>query len=234
MAALERQHREEEAHGAAARVAHQQGGGLGIHPQVGQQRADEDDGGGAVIPQFLAVSQQEGADADHRQAGRQAVHTVGAVDDIDAGPDEDDDEHEVERIRDGKAPLQKVHGGAVEVQVGHTRHNGDDEVDEAFFVFVPGHLGGIVKIAGEHGGDEQHGIDDILGAQRHHRQRDQRDAEHEDEAGAAGLAFGKLAVHRKRAAMVVGELFPKDRIHQRRQRKSQQKSQRVHGALTAR
>ena len=63
MAALERQHREEEAHGAAARVTHQQGGGLGIHPQVGQQCADEDDGGGAVVPQFLAVSQQEGADA---------------------------------------------------------------------------------------------------------------------------------------------------------------------------
>ena len=110
---------------------------------------------------------------------------------------------------------------AVEVQVGHTRHDGDDEVDEAFFVFVPRHFRSIVKIAREHGGNEQHGIDDILGAQRHHCQRNQRDAEHEDEAGTAGLALGELAVHRKGAAMVLGELFPEDRVHQRRQRKGQ-------------
>ena len=43
----------------------------------------------------------------------------------------------------------------------------------------------------------------------------------EDEAGTAGLALGELAVHRKGAAMVLGELFPEDRVHQRRQRKGQ-------------
>ena len=102
VAALERQHREEEAHGAAARVTHQQGGGLGIHPQVGQQCADEDDGGGAVVGQLFVVGDQVGADGHHRQTGGQAVHTVGAVDHVDAGPDQDDDEQQIHRIGQGE------------------------------------------------------------------------------------------------------------------------------------
>ena len=48
MTALERQHGDEKAHSAAARIAHQQAGGLGIQPQVSQQRTDEHHTGGGV------------------------------------------------------------------------------------------------------------------------------------------------------------------------------------------
>ncbi len=107
----------------------------------------------------------------------------------------------------------------LQVQVGHARHNGDDQIDQALFVLVPGGLGGIVKIAGEHGRNEQDGVDDVLCLKRHHGQRDQRDAEHEDESGTPGLALGELAVDGKGAAMVVGELVVEHRVHQRGQRK---------------
>ena len=80
-------------------------------------------------------------------------------------------------------------------------------IDQALFVLVPGGLGGIVKIAGEHGRNEQDGVDDILCFKGHHGQRDQCDAEYKDEAGTPGLALGEFAVHGKRAAMVVGELI---------------------------
>ena len=234
MAALEGQDGQEEAHGAAARVTHQQGGRLGVLPQVGQQGTNEHDACGGVIPQFLPVGQQEGADADHGKAGGKAVHAIGAVDHIDAGPDQDDDQDEVDGIGQAEAPAQEVDLRAVEVQVGHARHNGDDQIDQALFVLVPGGLGGIVKIAGEHGRNEQDGVDDILYLKGHHGQRDQCDAEHKDEAGAPGLALGEFAVHGKRAAMVVGELIVEHRVHQRGQRKCKQKAQRIHGARVAR
>ena len=234
MAALEGQNGQEEAHGAAARVTHQQGGRLGVLPQVGQQSTNEHNACGGVIPQFLPVGQQEGADADHGKAGGKAVHAIGAVDHIDAGPDQDDDQDEVDGIGQVEAPAQEVDLRAVEVQVGHARHNGDDQIDQALFVLVPGSLGGIVKIAGEHGRNEQDGVDDVLCFKGHHGQRDQCDAEHEDEAGAPGLALGEFAVHGKRAAMVVGELIVEHRVHQRGQRKCKQKAQRIHGARVAR
>ena len=231
VAALEGQDGEEEAHGTAAGVAHQEAGGLCIGPQVGQQCADKDDGSGGVAPQLLAVSQQEGADAHHREAGGQAVHAVGAVDHIDAGPDEDDDEQQVERIGNGESSAQEVDARAVEVQVGNTCHHGDDEVDEALLVLVPRRLGGVVKVARQHGGDEQNGINKVLHLKRHHRQRHQRDAEHEDESGTPGLALGELAVDGEGTAMVVGELVVEDRVHQGGQGKRQQERQRVHGLL---
>ena len=234
MAALEGQDGQEEAHGAAARVTHQQGGRLGVLPQVSQQGTNEHDACGGVIPQFLPVGQQEGADADHGKAGGKAVHAIGAVDHVDAGPDQDDDEDEVDGIGQAEAPAQEVDLRAVEVQVGHARHNSDDQIDQALFVLVPGSLGGIVKIAGEHGRNEQDGVDDILCLKRHHGQRDQCDAEYKDEAGTPGLALGEFAIHGKRAAMVVGELIVEHRVHQRGQRKCKQKAQRIHGARVAR
>ena len=230
MVALESQNGKEEAHGTAACVTHQQGRGFGVLPQVGQQGTDKDNAGGGVIPQFVPVSQQEGTDADHGKAGGKAVHAIGAVDHVDAGPDQDDDQNEVDGIGQAEAPLQKTDTGTVEVQVGHTCHNGDDQVDQTLFVLVPGGLGGIIEVAGKHGGDEQDGVDDVLGLKRHHGQRDQRNAEHEDEAGTTGLALGELAIHGESTAMIVGELIVEYRIHQRCQNKRHQEAQRIHGA----
>ena len=145
-------------------------------------------------------------------------YTVGAVDHVDAGPDQDDDEQQVHRIRQGEAPLQELHAAAVEVEVGHACHHGDDKVDDAFFVLVPGLFGGIVKVAGEHGSDEQHGVDDIFYPERQECQRHQRDAQHEDQAGTAGLALGQAAIDGKFTAMVVGKLVVEQRIGKRSER----------------
>ena len=147
MAALEGEDGEEEAHRTTAGVAHQEARGLSVGPQVGQQRTDEDDGCGGVVAQLLPVGQQEGADAHHRKAGRQAIHAVGAVDHVDAGPDEDDDEQQVKGVRDGEGHAQEVHRRAVEVQVGDARHHCDDKVDESLFVLVPRRLGGVIEVA---------------------------------------------------------------------------------------
>ena len=111
----------------------------------------------AYSPQLLPIGQQERADGHHCQAGREAVHTVGTVDHIDAGPDEHDDEQQVDRVRDAERPVQQLHAGAVEVEVGDTCHHRDDKINEALFVFVPGRIRRIVKIAREHGGDEEDG-----------------------------------------------------------------------------
>ena len=49
-------------------------------------------------------------------------------------PWKDDDEDEVDGIGQAEAPAQEVDLRAVEVQVGHARHNGDDQIDQALFV----------------------------------------------------------------------------------------------------
>ena len=221
MTALEGQHGDEKAHGAAAGVAHQQAGGLGVEPQVGQQRTDEHHAGGGVGAQFGLISQQVGANGHHRQTGGKAVHTIGTVDHVDACPDKDDDEQQVHRIGQRKAPLQKVHPAAVEVQVGDARQHRNDKINDALFVLVPSGLGGIVQIAGEHGGDEQHIVHHILGVEGQERQRHQRDAQHKDQPGASRLALGKFAVHRKGAAMVVGQFIAENGICQGGQDKCQ-------------
>ena len=231
VAALQGQDGDEETHGAAAGIAHQQGAGLCVGPQVSQQRTHEHHTGGAVVGQLFVVGDQVGADGHHRQTGGQAVHTVGAVDHVDAGPDQDDDEQQVHRIRQGEAPLQELHAAAVEVEVGHACHHGDDKVDDAFFVLVPGLFGGIVKVAGEHGSDEQHGVDDIFHPERQECQRHQRDAQHEDQAGTAGLALGQAAIDGKFTTMVVGKLVVEQRIGKRGERKCQQKRCGIHPAL---
>ena len=231
MAALQRQDRDEEAHGTAAGIAHQQAGGLCVGPQVGQQRTHEHDTCGAVVTQLLLIGQQVGADGHNGHAGGQAVHTVGAVDHVDAGPDQDDDQQQVHGIRQREAPLQELHPAAVEVQVGDTGHDGDHKINDALLVLVPGGLGGIVEVAGEHGRDEQHRVDDILHLERQECQRHQRDAQHEDQAGAAGLALGQAAVDRKLAAVVMGKFIVEYRIHQSREDKGQQERQSVHAAL---
>src|SRR5699024_9641103 len=121
---------QEKAHGAAAGVPHQDGGGLGVDPQVGQQRPHEHRRSGDVAGQLLGVQQSEGAHADHRQAGGQTVHAVGAVDHVDAGPDQDDDQQQVDRVGQHKIPVQEPHPTAVEVQVGDAGHQGNDKVDQ--------------------------------------------------------------------------------------------------------
>ena len=231
MAALEGQHGDEKAHGAAAGVAHQQAGGLGVEPQVGQQRTDEHHTGGGVGTQLGLIGQQVGANGHHCQTGGKAVHTVGAVDHVDACPDEDDDEQQVHRIGQREAPLQKVHPAAVEVQVGDARQHRNDKIDDALFVLVPSSLGGIVQIAGEHGSDQQHIIHHILGGEGQKRQRHQRDAQHKDQSGAARLALGKFAVHRKGAAMVVGQFIAENGIRQGGQGERQQKCHGIHAPL---
>ena len=231
MAALERQHGDEKAHGAAASIAHQQAGGLGVEPQVGQQRTNEHHTGGGVGAQLGLISQQVGANGHHRQTGGKAVHTVGAVDHVDACPDKDDDEQQVHRVGQREAPLQKVYAAAIEVQVGDARQHRDDKINDAFFVLIPRGLGGIVQIAREHGGDEQHIVHHILGVEGQERQRHQRDAQYKDQSGASRLALGKLAVHRKGAAVVVGQFIAENGIRQGGQGKRQQKCHGIHAPL---
>lgn len=161
------------------------------------------------------------------------VHAIGTVDHVDAGPDQDDDQDEVDGIGQAEAPAQEVDLRAVEVQVGHARHNGDDQIDQALFVLVPGSLGGIVKIAGEHGRNEQDGVDDILCFKGHHGQRDQCDAEHKNEAGTPALPW-RVRHSRQTHGHGRGELIVEHRVHQRGQRKCKQKAQRIHGARVAR
>ena len=231
MAALERQHGDEKSHGAAAGIAHQQAGGLGVKPQVGQQRTNEHHTGGGVGAQLGLIGQQVGANGHHCQTGGKAVHTVGTVDHIDACPDKDDDEQQVHRIGQREAPLQKVYAAAIEVQVGHARQHRNDKINDAFFVLIPRGLGGIVQIAGEHRGDEQHIIHYILGVEGQKRQRHQCDAQHKDQPGATRLALGKLAVHRKGAAMVVGQFIAENGIRQGGQSERQQKCHGIHAPL---
>ena len=232
MAALERQHGNEKAHSAASGVAHQQAGRFCVGPQIGQQCTHEHNTCGAVLGQLCFIGQQVGADGHDCHAGRQTVHAVGAVDHIDAGPDQNDDEQQVHCIRQREAPLQKVHTAAVEVQVSGTGYNGDHKIDQAFFVLIPCGLCRIVKVTGQHGRNEQHGVDDILHLEGQEGHRHQRDAQHEDQAGTAGLALGKCTIHRKLAAMVMGEPVMKNGIHQSRESKCQQKCQSIHAALS--
>ena len=231
MTALERQHGDEKAHCAAAGIAHQQAGGLGVEPQVGQQRTDEHHTSRSIRAQLGLIGQQIGADGHHRQTGRKAVHTIGTVDHVDACPDKDDDEQQVHRIRQGEAPLQKVYAAAVEVQVGDARQHRNDKINDALFVLVPRGLGGIVQIAGQHGGDDQHIVHHILGGEGQERQRHQCDAQHKDQSGASRLALGKLAVHRKGAAVVVGQFIAENGIRQGGQGKRQQKCHGIHAPL---
>ena len=105
MTRLEGQQGQEKAHRAATGVPHQDGGGLGVDPQIGQQRAHEHRRRGDVAAQLFAVEQREGAHADHRQTGGQAVHAVGAVDHIDAGPDQNHDQQQVDRVGQQEVPL---------------------------------------------------------------------------------------------------------------------------------
>ena len=231
VAALERQHGDEKAHGAAAGIAHQQAGGLGIQPQVGQQRTDEHHTSRSIRTQFGLISQQVGANGNHCQTGGKAVHTIGAVDHVDACPDQDDDEQQVHCIRQGEAPLQKVYAAAIEVQVGDARQHRDDKIDDAFFVLIPGGFGGIVQITGEHGGDQQHIVHHILCVEGQKRQRHQCDAQHKDQSGASRLALGKLAVHRKGAAVIVGQFIAENGICQGGQGKCQQKCHGLHAPL---
>ena len=125
-----------------------------------------------------------------------------------------------------------MYAAAVEVEVGHARHGGNDKIDDALFVLVPCGLGGIVKVTGQHGRDQQYGVNDVLHLEWQEGQRHQCDAQHKDQAGTAGLALGKRTVHRKFAAMVVRKFIVKNRIHQGREGKGKQECQSIHTALS--
>ncbi len=125
-----------------------------------------------------------------------------------------------------------MHAAAIEVEIGHACHRSNDKIDDALFVLVPGGLGCIVKVAGQHRCNEQHRINDVFHLERQERQRHQCDAQHKNQAGTAGLALGKCTVHRKFAAMVVRKFIVKNRIHQGREDKSQQECQGIHTALS--
>ena len=124
-----------------------------------------------------------------------------------------------------------MHPAAIEVQVGDARQHRDDKIDDAFFVLIPGSFGGIVQITGEHGSNEQHIVHHILCVEGQERQRHQCDAQHKDQSGASRLALGKLAVHRKGAAVVVGQFIAENGICQGGQGKRQQKCHGIHAPL---
>ena len=120
---------------------------------------------------------------------------------------------------------------AVEVQVGDARQHCNDKINDALFVLIPRGLGGIVQIAGEHGSDQQHIVHHILGGEGQKRQRHQCDAQHKNQSGASRLALGKFAVHRKGAAVVVGQFIAENGIRQGSQGKRQQKCHGIHAPL---
>ena len=232
MAAFEGQHCDKEAHCAAAGIAHQQAGRLCVGPQIGQQRTHEHNACGAVLGQLCFIGQQVGTDGHHCNTCRKAVHAVGAVDHIDAGPDQNNDQQQVHSIRQSETPLQEIHTAAVEVEVGHTCNNGNGKINDTLFILVPCSFSSIVKVAGQHGCNEQDGVDDVFHLERQECQRYQCDAQHEDQAGTTGLTLGKRTVHRKLAAMVVRKLIVKNGVHQSRKGKRQQECQSIDAALS--
>ena len=222
MTALQGQQRQEKAHGPAASIAHQQRGGLCVGPQIRQQRTNEHRTHRGVRPQLGLICHQERANRHNAHTGRQPVHTIGTVDHIDAGPDQDHDQQQIHRVGQCKLPAQQLHAAAVEIQVGHTCHHRNGQVDQTFFVLVPSFFRCIIQVTGQHRSHQKHRVDQILGAERHKRKADQRNAQHKDQAGATGFALGQLSVHCKRTAMVLGKFITEQRVHQCGQCKCQQ------------
>ena len=140
---------------------------------------------------------------DHAGKARaESVDTVGTVCNVDRNPDQDDAEDYVDHFRNGKGHASEADRGGIVIHKGDDGHNGDDEVNRAFFVIAPRGFGCIIEVAAQHDADEQDRVDHILGAKRQEQYASDQETDDDHEADAAQFSAGEAAVYGKFSAVI--------------------------------
>ena len=113
-----------------------------------------------------------------------------------------DAEDYVDHFRNGKGHASEVDRGGIVIHKGDDGHNGDDEVNRAFFVIAPRGFGCIIEVAAQHDADEQDRVDHILGAKRQEQYASDQETDDDHEADAAQFSAGEAAVYGKFSAVI--------------------------------
>ena len=121
---------------------------------------------------------------------------------VDRNPDQDDAEDYVDHFRNGKGHASEVDRGGIVIHKGDDGHNGDDEVNRAFFVIAPRGFGCIIEVAAQHDADEQDRVDHILGAKRQEQYASIQETDDDHKADAAQFSAGEAAVYGKFSAVI--------------------------------
>ena len=197
---------------SGTRVSHEHGAGLAVEYQVGEQHGCKYGAGHYHLALGAQdVSRRDGSDhgIDH-QSGGQSVYSVRAVHGVYHEPEERSRKDNVQRLGHRNGYRAVVQHGCLRFEV-HQRtchKQADDEVHYALLKLAPGSLRTVVQIAGQHGQQHQHHVDDHLDLEAADRRCNHREHRHHKDAGAAYLAFGLFAGDREFPAVVPGQLRP--------------------------
>lgn len=183
-------------------VSHQHAARRGVEIQVREKRCHEQVIGYGEASEDIVENHTEREDNHTGKARAESVDTVGTVCNVDRNPDQDDAEDYVDHFRNRKGHASEVDRGGIVIHKGDDGHNGDDEVNRAFFVIAPRGFGCIVEVAAQHDADEQDRVDHILGAKRQEQYASDQETDDDHEADAAQFSAGEAAVYGKFSAVI--------------------------------
>ena len=183
-------------------VSHQHATRRGVEIQVREKRCHEQVIGYGEASKDIVENHTEREDDHAGKARAESVDTVGTVCNVDRNPDQDDAEDYVDHFRNGKGHASEVDRGGIVIHKGDDGHNGDDEVNRAFFVIAPRGFGCIIEVAAQHDADEQDRVDHILGTKRQEQYASDQETDDDHEADAAQFSAGEAAVYGKFSAVI--------------------------------